>query len=292
MHTGRWLLFGALLGCGLAPYTSGTEGGGAMSTGGEATAVTPTTGGASGESAGSSGCGFLPCGVDVGVVDECDVWKQDCPEGQKCVPYASGGGTFDAHKCVPVAPGAGGAGEPCTVEGSSVSGIDDCAKGLICWDVDGALHGTCVPQCAGSLGAPVCPACSSCVVANDAVLTLCLPTCSPVLQDCPRGQHCIPWNDGFLCVVDEAGEAAGVFAPCEYASACERGLWCGPPKHADECDPKAPGCCLPFCDLAEPSCPGEMQLCAPWFAEAPGCAQYEDVGSCRTSGTRGRPAPP
>ncbi len=111
---------------------AGVENSGVPTTGGAGTTGSwPGTG--TGELVSSSGgatstgttggdtCGFL-CGTDEDAtgVTPCDVFKQDCPEGEKCSAYADDGGTsWNASKCVPVN-GDGQPGEPCTVEGSAL----------------------------------------------------------------------------------------------------------------------------------------------------------------------------
>jgi hypothetical protein len=65
---------------------------------------------------------------------ECDLWKQDCPPGEKCMPWANdGGGSWNATRCTPLAEDPRQPGEPCTVEGSGVSGRDDCDIRAMCW---------------------------------------------------------------------------------------------------------------------------------------------------------------
>ena len=51
---------------------------------------TPET---SGAETGSSGCGFL-CGStgEMPNANECDIWKQDCPPTEKCMPWDNSGG--------------------------------------------------------------------------------------------------------------------------------------------------------------------------------------------------------
>lgn len=217
----------------------------------------------------------------------CDPWVQDCPDGEKCMPYSGDGfSLWNSLKCVPVMPGAVGAGEVCKVEGSGVSGIDNCAKGHMCWGVDPQTGiGHCVPQCTGTPEDPSCPTCSSCVKFQE-VLALCLPDCSTLEQDCGDGNLCIPapLDPGhFVCVLDASGDMGAMFDPCDYANACDAGLWCAPPEQASECDPQAAGCCLPFCDVMAPSCPGVGQVCAPWFemGQMPACSKDENLGSCR-----------
>ncbi len=58
---------------------------------------------------------------------ECDVWTQDCPEGQKCMPWANDGNTtWNATKCSPVDPNPGQPGDSCISEDFGYSGVDDC----------------------------------------------------------------------------------------------------------------------------------------------------------------------
>ena len=40
--------------------------------------------------------------VDIGGIQDCDPYAQDCPEGEKCVPYASTGSDWNANKCVAI----------------------------------------------------------------------------------------------------------------------------------------------------------------------------------------------
>ncbi|PCC69283.1 hypothetical protein SAMN02745121_08894 [Nannocystis exedens] len=47
------------------------------------------------------------------------------------------------------------------------------------------------------------------------------------------------------------------------ANVCDPGLACLAPDLATECDPRAPGCCLPFCDIDLPNtCPGHARQAA------------------------------
>jgi len=112
-----------------------------------------------------------------GVAIECSGWDQDCPAGEKCQPWANDGGPqHNATRCTPVAPDPMSPGDPCTVEGSGVSGIDDCDVGVLCFDVaEDSLEGTCVAMCGGSEKSPECPEGSWCSISNEGVLALCLP---------------------------------------------------------------------------------------------------------------------
>ncbi|MBZ5708371.1 hypothetical protein [Nannocystis pusilla] len=219
-----------------------------------------------------------------GCVKECDPWVQDCPSGQKCMPY-SGDGDFswESLKCVEVVSEPDGLYEQCTVVGSGVSGEDSCDVGMICWDVVDGVGG-CVGQCTGSPDAPGCvDPLASCHVAGDGVLTLCLPMCSPLLQDCPGGDDCVPNpqdSSRFLCVF-EGEEQGQVFDPCQFVDECAKGLFCQSPGSAVECDLQASGCCLPFCDTSlANACPGQGQECLPWYEDGEAPPGFENVGTC------------
>jgi hypothetical protein len=221
---------------------------------------------------------------------QCDNWAQDCPDGEKCAAYAdNGGSSWNNLKCVPADPAGGQAGDPCTVEGSGVSGFDSCAKGSMCWDIDpDSGQGTCVALCGGSPDAATCAdPNTSCVIANEGVLNLCLNKCDPLLQDCEGKDLCLPNPndpDGFVCVLDASGPGGAAFDPCEYANACDKGLVCQAPSLAMECDPSALGCCLPFCDLSAPECPGAGQQCLAWYEQGTAPPGYENLGLCGIPG--------
>jgi hypothetical protein len=215
---------------------------------------------------------------------ECDKFKQDCPRGQKCTAWASdGGSSWNASKCVDVT-GDQVPGDECTAEGGGLSGIDDCEKGAMCWEVDKDTNmGTCVALCTGTPDAPVCDPGFACAIANDGVLNLCLPTCDPLLQDCPGDDLCIPLNDGFICVLDASGDMGKTNDPCEFPNACDKGLACSPTATASSaCMQDATGCCQPFCDFSmmEP-CPNPDQKCLQWFDPMlPIPPGLEDIGIC------------
>jgi hypothetical protein len=246
-----------------------------------------STGDGGGTTGGSTGCSFLDCqgsstGVGPGI--ECDVWTQDCPDGQKCMPWANdGGSSWNATKCTDVMPNPGAPGDECTVEGNGVSGIDSCEKASMCWNVSQDTgKGTCVAFCTGSQEAPMCGPGTNCVIANDGVLILCLPGCDPLTQDCPNMDLCIPqpMGDGFVCVLDASGDMGAQNDPCEYANACDPGLICANPALATECDPMAAGCCLPFCDLSMPECTNMGAMCLPWYDMGMAPPGLENVGVC------------
>lgn len=210
--------------------------------------------------------------------NECDPRAQDCPRGQKCTAWANDGGTFwNANKCVDVA-GEGVGGDACTVEGSGVAGIDDCALGFICLNTDQRGIGACVEFCQGDN--EDCGVGDVCAVYNDGVLPICLVGCDPLLQDCPEGQGCIDTpNSSFICFNDASGDqgADGDVCPAEDGeNSCDPGMWCGP--NSSGCD--SVNCCTPYCDMDDPQCPDPDQ-CVSFFGEAgsapPG---FENVGVC------------
>ncbi|MCA9654907.1 MAG: ribulose phosphate epimerase [Myxococcales bacterium] len=229
-----------------------------------------------------------PCGFyagcppeDWGPIDfECDIFAQDCPPGEKCMPWANDGSdVWNATRCSPIADNPGGVGDPCSVEGSGVSGIDDCALGHMCWDVDPETNtGDCIAMCTGTPDDPVCADGQQCSISNDGALALCLTACNPLTQDCADGQGCYATpQGGFIC--------SGTLEPgawgddCWQFADCDPGSLCIDASVVPDCTSGA--CCSPLCDLTIPdTCPGIDQgvTCEPWLERAP--PGYEDVGIC------------
>jgi hypothetical protein len=249
---------------------SGTEGG-------------SSSDGMSGE---STGVAFLqmPDGGGVGV--ECDIWAQDCPKGDKCMPWANDGGSaWNATRCSEVADNPGQVGDECTVEGGAVSGIDDCEVHSMCYYVDSETNvGTCVGFCAGNPESPICEPDFLCSISNSGVLILCRRECDPILQDCMGSAACLgaAGSDGFVCIADASGEAGAPGDPCEFLNSCDPGLFCANAEVVPNCG--AAGCCSEFCDLTEPepdlSCSLPGQLCEPWFGEGSAPPDLIHVGAC------------
>lgn len=133
----------------------------------------------------------------------CDPFVQDCPRGEKCMPWDQfGDGSWSYNRCARIVDMPGQPGDPCTVMGSLYSGLDDCDIGQMCWNVDPvSLQGTCVEMCQGSLAEPVCPTPGTgCAIAYEAPISLCLPPCEPLLDDCPEGHGCYPTQEGLFCL--------------------------------------------------------------------------------------------
>lgn len=212
---------------------------------------------------------------------DCNPWQEDCPEGEKCVPFATPGSpTWDAVKCVPIADDPQPPGAACHVTGSPTSGLDNCQKHSLCWDADPDLAGTCVAMCVGDALDHFClDKANLCMIANGGALSVCVPRCNPLLADCLEGQVCVPTDTFFVCVPDASGSGGQLFAPCAAGNTCDPGLVCTSGEHSSQCQGDAADCCLPFCDLGEPAdCP-PGHACTKWF---PDDSPPMDLGLCST----------
>ena len=198
------------------------------------------------------------------------------------MPWADdGGSSWNALKCTPLDPAPKKPGEVCSTEGGGVSGVDNCEKGAMCWDVDNETNeGVCIAFCEGTNAEDAtCDPGSSCAIYAEQVFFPCFPYCSPLLQDCAGDDLCIPSGEEFICALDASGESGLYGDPCEYANACKPGLYCMPMESVEDC--KGTGCCTPFCDTAKPlSCPGATQECIPWYEEGMEPPGFENVGIC------------
>ena len=274
--------------------TSGTDSAGttsAAATDAPTTTMPIMSGTSAASTAGTTGgttmCSLFDCdGSTSGFPTfECDLWEQNCPEGQKCMPWANDGSSaWNATKCTDIMPNAGKPGDLCSAEGGGVSGVDSCEKAAMCWNISQQTgKGTCIAFCMGSPEAPICPGGTHCVIGGNGELILCFPECDPLEQDCPNMDLCIadPMGDGFMCVHDDSGDMGQQNDPCGFPNACDPGLSCLPPSFAAECDPMAPGCCLPFCDLMDPTCTNQGATCIGWYEPDMAPPFLENVGICR-----------
>jgi len=241
------------------------------------------TSGSAGDSTGGDDVSFIE--TPDGGVAMCDMWTQDCPDGEKCMPWANdGGSTWNATRCSPIDDDPGQPGDECTAEGGGFSGLDTCDLASMCWDVDGETNtGTCVSFCEGSAVDPLCSDPDEvCPITSDGLPILCLPTCDPLLQDCVEGQTCHPKGDGFICFPDASG-GMGVFGdPCEYFNECAPGFWCASAESVPGCVGSG-GCCASYCNTSAPmsSCePGTE--CVSWHEEGTAPTGEEDIGVCVT----------
>jgi hypothetical protein len=242
-----------------SPTTSETSEAGAS--------TSPTDGAASSSTGGECVTGFI-CLPDLGggEVVECDVFEQDCKEGEKCVAWGMGGGSaWNATRCTPVT-GDGQPGDDCSAPEGGLAGVDDCGAGSFCWDVFDN-KGVCVALCTGTLDAPMCNAESTCLISNDGVLNLCLPSCDPLVQDCAGDDLCVPSGDGFLCSQDASGDGGQTNDACQGGNVCDKGLLCiNTGTASSACDPNSTGCCQPYCEFPGSPCPNPDQQCVQWFA--------------------------
>ncbi len=218
---------------------------------------------------------------------ECDVFEQDCPGEQKCVPYsADGDQTWNGLRCSPLPIEPKQLGEPCVAPEGPVAGVDDCDLGLICWGVPpGETQGVCTSLCEGTAAAGQCPQETVCAVYNDGALPICLPTCNPLGNGCDDGQLCIPQGGAggrFVCAVDASPTTGGYGDPCLAFNKCDPGLFCASAGAVPGCTESA-GCCSRICDLgdADPdqTCDDDAQVCVPFFETSP-APGYESVGGC------------
>ncbi|MEZ4385605.1 MAG: hypothetical protein R3A79_30080 [Nannocystaceae bacterium] len=219
-------------------------------------------------------CNFLGCDDAPREDPPCDTYMQDCPEGQKCTYNGFPG----AHHCVdlPAAPKAPG--EPCQAEGELFDGVDDCGVGGVCWFVDeGTGVGECVTFCTGSADLPTCDDPSTaCIIGCQECVGMCIPTCDPLVNDCPEGDVCLFYSDEtFQCVYHADEGPGGYLDVCEYQNACDPGLACIDAAYLPGCG--GASCCAPFCDLNDPTCPDAL-TCYPAL-ENPGPG-VEHVGMC------------
>jgi hypothetical protein len=245
----------------------------------------------------ADGCAAAAHGVDVDFVGPCDGsgWNppssacdplaQDCPEDEKCVPYASTGVTWDDTKCVPIL-GDVPIGEPCVSDGRP-SATDDCDADGHCWnhaDVDGLLVGVCAPFCAGTPDDPSCAPDSSCLLANEASIALCLPSCDPLTQDCGAGLGCLWGSHGFVCTSLTQSVAAG--QPCTFTNDCAAGLGCFDAELIPACAGVA--CCAAYCSVDDPdACPDLDLACGAFFGEGQAQPGLESLGVCVVPNTWG-----
>jgi hypothetical protein len=226
----------------------------------------------------TSGSFYAGPSPDYAPISECDSFAQDCPEGEKCVPYGSTGGNWDANKCVPIL-GDGQPGDPC-IYGGTVEATDDCGAESHCWDVmdvDGQALGVCTAFCTGSPDDPICPPDTACIITNEGSINLCVSTCDPLLQDCGSGLACYWYSVEFFCVFTTQDTSLG--EPCGFINDCAGGLACMPNESLPDCAGSA--CCASYCSImAAAPCPQMGTECSAFFDEGMAPPDYEDVGVC------------
>jgi hypothetical protein len=212
------------------------------------------------------------CSPDGGQVTiECDIWTQDCPRGEKCMPWSNdGGSTWNATRCSPLDPTPDEIGESCVVEGSGVSGIDSCATSSMCFGVDPETNmGTCAALCTGDVIDPVCPDELTCVVVYDSVLPICLRACDPFAPDCGADTCTIDEATGLAWCIPAVLVGETVYADdCDAPFRCDSDFLCVGAPHVPSCNGET--CCTMRCDPSMPTpCPDEAagQVCIPLDAD-------------------------
>lgn len=235
------------LACGTRQLTaSGTEGSEGSSSG---TATGPGTDSEGSESSSAESDDdplYIPM-PDIVRIIPCDPFAQDCPEGQKCVPYSSSGNSnIDDNKCVPVL-GDLPAGASCVSDGLGPA-TDNCDAMSFCWqlqEIDGELVGTCTALCQGTADAPECPPDTSCDISSEGSSGLCIGTCDPLEQGCGPGLACYWAINDFNCIFTT--EDIPIGEPCGFINDCAPGLACLTAELVPGCGGSA--CCSAFCDL-------------------------------------------
>ncbi len=223
----------------------------------------------------------LSCGDGMDLPNECDNFAQDCPDGQKCIPYSpSGRDNVTDLKCVDVT-GVDEPGDPCT---SFEVYNDSCAEGAMCWGLDAQGNGHCVALCGGSPDAPVCEDTAFCTVNHNSLINLCLPGCNPLLQDCliDPSDGCYALEEEFVCGPDASGRVGQVNDPCEYINECAKGLQCADAAFVGMGCGAATRCCTLFCGFPDGVCPNPDQACVQWLDPMglPPNDPLLDVGAC------------
>jgi hypothetical protein len=209
--------------------------------------------------------------------EPCDVWAQDCAPGLKCAAWIDDGGdAWNATRCVEVVDDPQDVGAPCTAE-VGATGNDDCGFAAMCFHLDEVNEGTCHALCGGTAADPQCAQGTTCVIANDGVLTLCLDTCDPVTPQCAEGLGCYPFDEQFVCLTTY--DDSDYLEDCTIIATCNPGNACIDGEAVTGCE--FDGCCTPFCDLDTPdTCPAESIGCVPYYPEGEAPEGFETVGFC------------
>lgn len=299
MNPARPVLAGLALlavACTLKPYENTS----ANSQGSSDTSATSDTGVTTGSPTGVTTSGTSGDGTTTdaptssastgGIGGECNLFTQDCPQGQKCSAYSLDGSIFpNGTRCVPLDPNPVGPGEDCVLEGKFGEGIDNCAEGALCLDIESDGKATCVSYCLGSMDDPTCPNAAEdrCSFLFEPTVPLCFPRCDPLLQDCGNGEACVPniaalGAPQFVCMPQVFPDAPGGYGDaCVALSACDPGNLCIFGENLPSCG--GVYCCSVWCDLNanEPCAEYDPTLkCVPWFEPGKETPGYEDVGIC------------
>lgn len=219
---------------------------------------------------------------------QCNLFKQDCNDGEKCTAYTLDGGIFpNGTKCVPET-GDKMPGEPCALDGQFGDGTDNCAAGALCLDIDNSGKASCVAYCGGTMDNPTCPNEDKCAFLFEPTVPLCFPACNPLAQDCPDDEACVPniaalGSEYFVCMPLVFPEIPGQYGDACYAiSGCDRGFQCIFAENVPNCKGDM-YCCSSWCDVTNPDTCKEFDDtigCVPWYEEGSATPGYENVGIC------------
>ncbi len=113
----------------------------------------------------------------------------------------------------------------------------------------------------------------------------CLPGCNPLLQDClfDPAEGCYALNDEFICSPDASGAEGQANDLCEHANVCDKGLLCADAVFVGTgCAKGSKGCCTPFCEVPDGTCPNPDQKCIQWLdpMQLPPNDPLLNVGAC------------
>jgi hypothetical protein len=118
------------------------------------------------------------------------------------------------------------------------------------------------------------------LLSGNGAISLCIPGCDPILQDCGAGQACYWANNGFSCAT--ATQNIPIGQPCGFINDCDIGLMCMPAEVLPACE--GASCCAAFCQLelgdgpCDAAVPGTA--CVPFFLDDTAPPEYEHVGIC------------
>lgn len=222
-----------------------------------------------------------------GSLVECDIVAQNCPEGEKCMPWADDGESrWNSSRCTPLSPTPASAGQDCHVRGNSVSGIDSCDWGLVCTNVDVRTNqGVCTALCTDNSPTGLCDDPDAICASIEGIVPLCLPACDPTAVSCPPDNGCALVGQVFACRPLQPKQTAGDGEWCTQWAVCSSGSLC---IHGQglQCDAlPGQGCCTPLCDLdggGDTACEDPQRECTPWFPD-PAPPPYEHIGACLPS---------
>jgi hypothetical protein len=186
---------------------------------------------------------------------ECTVFDQDCPDGEKCIPTTSS--DWGIYKCVPIN-GDKGVGESCFLyEGQADDGDANshCANAKLSEE---GYVGTCIPLCQGEPYENAwCPgqgeSCDDfrCVFFGQDAIPFCVQTCDPYLGGCEdEGLNChyeSGYVNDFICMVRTVEAQLG--EPCDWTNDCTEGLYCVNAEYLPSCSDYA--CCTPYCEMGD-----------------------------------------